>query len=71
MFVFPQNSDMETPAPTVTVLEDGACERKSGLDEVVRVGPMGWDWPPYRKRQRLEISPCHMRTQQESSHLLL
>lgn len=38
----------------------------------MRVGPLWWDWCPYKKRKRDVSSHClyHMRTQQEGSHLL-
>lgn len=53
--MFPQNSYVETPAPIVMVLEDGACERELGLDEVRRVGPL------QKEEKTRDLSLCHMR----------
>lgn len=38
-----QNSYVETLPPNVVVFGDGAFWRYSGLDEVMRVEPSGWD----------------------------
>ena len=38
IFVFPQNSYVETLTPAVIVFGDGAFGRSLGLDEVMRVG---------------------------------
>lgn len=40
--VFPQNSYVGPPMPSVMVPEPGACERELGLDEVMRAGPVWW-----------------------------
>ena len=42
LFVFPQNSYVGPLIPSVMVPEPGAFERKLGLDEVMRAGPVWW-----------------------------
>lgn len=43
VFVYPQNSPIETLLPKILILECGAFGRELGLDEVMKLGPSWWD----------------------------
>lgn len=51
MFVCPQNLYVEGPTLNVMVHGDGASGRWWGLDEVMSVSPLWWDWCPQNKRK--------------------